>query len=420
MKSFLNKLIIIIFSFLFLIVNVQALDFEINSKNAILINLNDDNVLYEKDANNKVLIASLTKVMTAVVAIENIDNLETEVNLETSDFNKVIQENLSIADFSLNKNYTYVEAKVKSSENYTYKDLLYGLLLPSGAECAQALARLIGKTEENFVKMMNEKAQDLKMLNTHFSNPIGLDDNNYSTVNDLAILFKYAIKNETLKEILTTPHYQTKNNEKVDSTIYYYEDKYNLDMPYLKGGKTGFTELSGYSLFSLAEYNDIKYLLITINADDRPKHLIDAKNIYEYYMNNYNYQTVIKENTPLVEINTLYTKDKNLTITATKDYKYYLRNDFNTDLIKTEYQGVKTISPETRKNSKLGILNIYYDDELLDTIDITLNKDLHYDLIAYILKHKIIVVSIASFLISILLIWLISIKNKQKKLKKGN
>ena len=171
---------------------VYANEININSNNAVLYNLNDNRIIYEKNKDQKVSIASLTKLMTALVAIENIDNLNDYVSFKQSDYDKLIQQDAS-------------GSSLKKDKKYTYEDLLYGLLLESGADCANALARLTAGNEKNFVIKMNEKAEELGMKNSSFSNPIGLDDEkNYSTVQDVSILLREDLRNPILKNILTT------------------------------------------------------------------------------------------------------------------------------------------------------------------------------------------------------------------------
>ena len=176
-----KKIILFLCIFLFSFMNVKALSFDISSKNAILYNLDEDTILYEKNSEEEVPIASLTKIMTSIIAIENITNIDEEITLTYDDFKGLIEADASVAGF-------YV------GENVTYRDLLYALLLPSGADAAQALTRLVGEGRDNFVQMMNDKAKELGLEHTNFVNETGLDaDNHYSTVKDVATIFKYAI-----------------------------------------------------------------------------------------------------------------------------------------------------------------------------------------------------------------------------------
>ena len=195
-----KKLKILLFIILMsLSINVYAIEFDLNSQHAILYNLNDNSVLYEKSSKDKTSIASMTKIMTGIVAIENIENLDNKVKLTYADFAGLAEANAAVAGFRI-------------GEEVTYKDLLYGLMLPSGADAAQSLTRNIAGSTEKFIEMMNQKAKELGCKNTHFVNPTGLDhQEHYSTVEDVATIFQYAIENEKFLEIIKTKTYTTSN-----------------------------------------------------------------------------------------------------------------------------------------------------------------------------------------------------------------
>lgn len=402
-----KKLMLIIITICLLPINILATSLNINSNNAILINLNDESVLYEKNINDKTYIASLTKIMTAIVVLDNVENLNSKVKLQQQDLSDLIKNDVSVSTLSVNKEYTYME-------------LLYGLMLPSGGDCANGLARIVGGNVTNFVKMMNEKAKVLGMNNTSFANPIGLDDdNNYSTVSDLSIMFKYAIKNETLLKLMSTMTYKTNDNHNLTHTIQYYKTKYNLNMDYLIGGKTGYEVLAGYCLASLATYNDIEYMLITTNAtynSNKPNHFLDAQTIYKHFMDNYNYHIIIEKNDIFVTLETLYAKEKEIDIKANKDYSYYINNDYDKKNIKYEYNGINTITTDMKKGQKIGTINVYYFDDLIDNIDVYLQEEIHFSIIAYLLVHPIIIYSFL-FISLIILVLIIFLKKKIKKIE---
>ena len=209
MVNLMKKILFLLLLLFIFPLSVFSYDFNINSNNVILINLNENKILYEKNSDSKTYIASLTKIMTAVVALENIDDLSTKVLLTTEDFKDIYKYDLQTSGLRVNN-------------SYTYEELLYALLLPSGADAASCLARNIGGSVSNFVKMMNDKAKELNLNNTKFANPIGYDDiNNYSTVKDVSILFKYALNNETFKKIITTFSYKTHDNIILKHTLNY-------------------------------------------------------------------------------------------------------------------------------------------------------------------------------------------------------
>ena len=167
-------------------INIYALDFDIYSNNVILYNTKENKVVYEKNSKEKISIASLTKITTGIVAIENIKDLDEKITITNDDFKGLYEANAALAGFRV-------------GEEVTYRDLLYGLMLPSGAEAARALERNVAGSEEAFIKLMNNKAKELKLENTHYANPTGLDDpNHYSTANDVLTVFKYALSNAIL------------------------------------------------------------------------------------------------------------------------------------------------------------------------------------------------------------------------------
>lgn len=233
---------------------------KLNSSNAILIRLTDDAVLMQKNSEEKIYPASLTKMMTAIVAIENLPDLKEEIKLTNSTFQGLYEADASLADF-------------QPGEQIKAIDLLYGVLLPSGAECCVALADQIAGSEQNFVKIMNQKAADLGMDNTHFENATGLhDENHYTTVKDLSILLRYALQNDTFREIFTSSRHSTQATNKHPGGITFYstmfEDLNNQSIidGEILGGKTGYTDEAGLCLASLAKVGKQEYILISAGA----------------------------------------------------------------------------------------------------------------------------------------------------------
>ena len=173
-------------------------------------------------------------------------------------------------------------------------DLLYGIMLPSGADAALTVAENIAGSEAKFVKLMNEKSKELGMNNTHFTNVIGLHDNNhYTTVHDLAILLEYALKNPTFKKIFTTDIYTTAPTQYSDgmtfkSRLFSKIDSPNFNGGKLLGGKTGYTEEAELCLASLATDGKKEYILVTTNAEGGPyteqTNILDAFNLYERFL----------------------------------------------------------------------------------------------------------------------------------------
>ncbi len=233
---------------------------KLNSSNAILIRLKDNTVLMQKNSEEKIYPASLTKMMTAIVAIENLLDLNVKIKLTSSMFEGLYEENAAMAGF-------------QPGEKVRAIDLLYGVILPSGAECCIALADYIAGSEQNFVKLMNQKAEDLGMENTHFENATGLhNENHYTTVKDMAILLSNALQNNYFREIFTAFRHFTPPTNMHPGGISFYSTMHkglgdqNIIDGEILGGKTGYTDEAGLCLASLAKVGKQEYILITAGA----------------------------------------------------------------------------------------------------------------------------------------------------------
>ena len=237
----------------------QALD-KLSSPNVILIRLKDYTVIMQKNSQVKIYPASLTKIMTAIVAIESLPDLKEEIKLTNSAFQGLYEADASMAGF-------------QPGEQVRAIDLLYGAILPSGAECCIGLADRIAGSEQAFVKRMNQKAAELGMENTHFENATGLHkDNHYTTVEDLAVLLCYALQNDTFQKIFTSSRHSTPPTNKhadgitVNSSMFEKLTGSKIIGGKILGGKTGYTGAAGLCLASLAKVNNQEYVLVTAGA----------------------------------------------------------------------------------------------------------------------------------------------------------
>ena len=363
-----KKAVFFLFSLFFFCYSVYADDFDITGEYVTLYNMNEDTLLYSKNDTKKTSIASLTKMMTTLVAIEEIDNLDKIVTIKERDFEGTVG---------------YSKAGFKVGDKVTYRDLLYGIILPSGADAVNAVVNnTLGY--DKFIKKMNETAKRLGMNDTSYANPVGKDDeNNYSTSSDLAKLLKYALKNETFKTIFTTKSYKTSNGINLESTVNRYENILNTNE--IKGAKSGFTKDAGRCLASITTLNNVDYLLVVINSSTtNPYNAVkDTITIYDYYNNNYGYKNIINDDTFIKEIPIDLSKEKTYKITGSEDIEKYLKN--NTE-VTYEYVGSDKITFNTKKGSKLGVVKIYDGDVLLATSNVYLENNIeYYPIITYIM-----------------------------------
>lgn len=363
-----KKAVFFLFSLFFFCYSVYADDFDITGEYVTLYNMNEDTLLYSKNDTKKTSIASLTKMMTTLVAIEEIDNLDKIVTIKERDFEGTVG---------------YSKAGFKVGDKVTYRDLLYGIILPSGADAVNAVVNnTLGY--DKFIKKMNETAKKIGMNDTSYANPVGKDDeNNYSTSNDLAKLLKYALKNKTFKTIFTTKNYKTSNGLNLESTVNRYENILNTNE--IKGAKSGFTKDAGRCLASITTLNNVDYLLVVINSSTtNPYNAVkDTITIYDYYNNNYGYKNIINDDTFIKEIPVDFSKEKTYKITGSEDIEKYLKN--NTE-VTYKYVGSDKVTFNTKKGSKLGVVKIYDGDVLLATSNVYLENNIeYYPIITYIM-----------------------------------
>ncbi len=385
------KKIILGIAIFFLFISVNALD--IKSNNAILYNLNDNNIIYEKNAYDKVGVASLTKIVTAITYIENNSDLDTKVTIKWS---------------MLNGLDGYAKVGLYNGLKISRKDLLYALMLPSAADAAQALAIDNSGSISSFVDLMNEEVEKIGVKNTHFTNPVGMDNiDNYSTAYDMAQILIYALKNDTFKTIFESDSYYISSiDKKINKTVKDKERDYGINTSIIKGAKTGYTDDAGLCLASTSTLNDVNYLLITLGAPTNyPYHITDSIDIYNYYDTNYGYISILNEDDFLVSIKVKYSKLKHYDVYSNKNIKKYLLKTTKKEDIEYKYEGIELITKKIKKGDKLGTISIYLNDEVLDTYDVYLDIDIKY----YNFKLYITVILI------ILAILIIRLRHKKKR-----
>lgn len=333
---------ILLFSLLFFLFigNVNASTSTANSY--ILMDQTTGRVLSGKNYNNPMLIASITKIMTCLLAVES-EKLDEIV----------------VVDDIINKSYgsgIYIEV----GEELTLRDLLYGLMLRSGNDAALMIAKYISGDVENFVSMMNNKAKEIGMTNTIFNNPSGLDNTdsgNYSSAYDMALLTRYAMQYEEYRKIVKTKKYKLKTNKK---TYIWHNKNKLLQYDYITGGKTGYTEKAKRTLVSTASYNNIDLIVVTIkDSDDWNTHT----SLYENTFQNYKaYRVLNKKNFDIIG-DTFYNGD------------FYIKKDVYIPLKDKEGNNlIGKIKLKTNKNyknnDKVGEYLIYLDDNFLYKEDI--------------------------------------------------
>lgn len=250
-------------------------DSEMLTDTLLLVNADTEEILYSKNSDVRRPIASVAKIMTCILALENIatpDEYMIEITKEP--VSDILNQGASTAGFE-----EYI------GESFSALDIIYGLMLPSGCEAAQILAYEIGTSSDGFAVMMNEKAKELGCENTYFTEGHGLSDENYSTANDLLMIAEYAMENPVFREIVSTEYYQPEGFDYPffnTNQLIAEENNRGFYHKYVTGIKTGFTSLAGRCLVSSAQKGEDKFFCIALGGEDGEiNHAV--KDTYELY-----------------------------------------------------------------------------------------------------------------------------------------
>lgn len=242
-------------------------DIVYSSEYIYVLEREDSSEKYEKNSKDKAYPASLTKVMTAIVALEHIEDLSQTAEVDVKTYQDMVAANASMAGFY-------------GREPVTYRDLVYGTILPSGGEAANSLAINISGSVDKFVDLMNEKARELELKNTHFTNPEGLHDKRqYTTAYDMAKLLDYALKNGDFRAVFTKKHFTTTSTLDhpggivLRSTVLGALEGINMESFSILGGKSGTTNEAGQCWITLGTKDDREYIVVVMGA-----HIKDIEN----------------------------------------------------------------------------------------------------------------------------------------------
>ncbi len=388
-----KKLLIYILSFLLIISIVsypvsayQISGFELEAHTAILYSLDTGDVLYSKNADEKVYPASLTKMLSAIILIENTADLDKEILTYTNEANNEILGTGSVV------------VGLKIGEQITARQALNCLLISSGGDVAYAIAHHYGGNTDGFVALMNEKAKEIGMVNSHFGNPVGLhDDETYTTGNDILTLTKYALKNEVFKEVTSTVkytlaptnmhskerHYSTTNFLTNPTTNYYYQ--------YAKGVKTGFTTEAGRCVVSTASYNGYNYLCVIMgckNADGRRHEFMDSRNLYRWAFNNFEYKSLLDTTKPITEIEVdLSLETDHIPLYAEQNLaKIFPKNADTSTITIKPHLTANTIDAPVSAGTVLGTADIIYSEEKIGTVNLVAGETVNSSFILVVAR----------------------------------
>lgn len=384
--------------------------------NDIIMDLESGNIIFEKNAHNKVYPASTTKVLTALLAIENL-NLDDTV---------VVSKN-AVYSTPIGSSIMYL----KPEEVISIKNLLYGLLLQSGNDAANALAEAVSGNIPDFINLMNLKLKEIGCNDTHFTNAHGFhDSNHYTTVFDMAKLFRYAVQNETFKEIIATKEITIPKTNKTEERTYkntnkMFNPKYTkMYYEYVIGGKTGYTEEARGTFVGYGKKDDKTVIVCSFdgsqNISGNEGRFLDSIQLFEYAFNNFNKYKLLDKNNFTFCIN-----DENYN----KKYTFSIKDDmyalYNNDFHFSRYTLNLTQNDleSYNLNDKVGTLTVSTNGNSVDvtnTLDLILVSKENYFNASSNIKLYINIILCILCIVIILFTFKNCFKKSKKKIRKPN
>ena len=359
-----KKILIFIFFFsIFTIVKAEEIeDLAPNAASAIMIEASTGEILFQKNANEKLAPASMTKMMSMLLIMEEIEkgNLKWDEEITASE-----------RASSMGGSQIFLEA----GEKMTVTEMLKGIAIASGNDATVAMAERISGSEESFVKKMNDKARELGLKNTNFINATGLDaDNHYSSAYDMSLIAKELVKFEKILEF-TGPYeeYLRKDSDNpfwlvnTNRLVRFYQG--------VDGLKTGFTSTAGYCLTSTAKRDNMRLITVVMKEPDTARRSSDTSKMLDYGFNVYMVRNIIDEDTIIDTVEVELGKTTLADIVSKETITILSKKTEENRNIRYEAQ-IENITAPVKKGDKVGTINIIEDDKIISTIDATVKEDI--------------------------------------------
>lgn len=363
--------------------------YEMHHEAGMVIYLDDergDTVVYEKNADKRMYPASITKLMTALVMVENIPDLDNTYISFSQNAAAMLEGTGSVV------------LGLGIGESISARDALAALLIKSSGDVAYAIAEHIGGTKEGFAEIMNQKAAELGLKDTHFINPVGLhDDEHYSTARELYIIARNALDVPVIKEMCSASRYIVDATDRSSERVIYTTNRLidpSSDEYYDKvtAGKTGFTEPAGRCLLTVGESDGYEYMTIVLNTTplyENRNEFRDTANMYRWAFDSFEYKTVVKPYTEVTELPIALAGDiENISVCFdSQGLEMLLPAD--TDLSAVEYELHLTNESYTapvEKGTAAGTADIYYGGEKLGTLDLIISESVASDTLQVIMS----------------------------------
>ena len=358
-----KKVIIMFFIMLSFLVSVKAEDTVLapNAKSAIIMEYSTGKILYENNSHEKMAPASMTKMMSLLLIMEAIEN----GNLKWDDMITVSSNASSMGGSQI---------LLETGEQMSVEDLVKGVSIASGNDAVVALAETIAGTEENFVNMMNDKAKELGLNDTNFKNCHGLDEaNHYSSAHDMAVIARNLVRHEKILEFSSV--YETYLRENTDRKIWLVNtNKLVRFKQGVDGLKTGFTDTAGYCLTATMKKDNMRIIATVMGEADSSVRNTEVGQMLDYAFSMYKLDKVLSKDSIVKKKNINKAKENKINIVPTRDVTILSKK---TDKINPTYKiKINDLKVPIKKGDIVGKLTVYDDNNILDTIDLTINKDI--------------------------------------------
>ena len=392
----------------------SALDEKLQANCVLLVDEDSGQYYYTRNIDAKAYPASLTKIMTLLLAVEAVERGDVQLSdtvTAYADCNADMVEGASNAD-------------IKVGETVRVIDLLYALMLPSANEAAYMLARHVGGTSEHFVDMMNTRAEELGCTGTHFCNPCGLhEEDHYTTARDLYLIARETMKNDTFTNIIDTVQYRMPKTNMHEERIIFTTNQLIFSSfnpwsyPYNKGIKTGHTSQAGNCFVGYAEYGDAKLYSVVLGSATSSKEyptvaasFTDTKSLYKWGFTHFKTKTVAKKGDTLAHIKVdLSTQTDQLVLTAKTDLVALLPADVETDSLEATPNLPEAVDAPIKAGDVVGSMTYSYNGTSYGTVELVALSDVEMSRVLYYsdkLSHffqstvfKIVLIAAAIFIV---------------------
>ncbi len=391
----LKKLFSIIFTFILVFSVVltpltasayEITGFDITARAGMLVSMDTGEILYSNNIDQKMYPASLTKIMTVTLMLESEKYDPAGKVAMTKEVQQLISGTGSaVSNFQI-------------GEEITQLDLVYTVLMSSFGDCAYLAAIYYGGSVDGFVAMMNEKANELGLTGTHYSNPVGLHEaENYTTARDVYTIMSYALKNETFKTVCGTSRYTIEATNMsgkriLSTTNFLLDNTTNYYYQYAKGGKTGYTDEAGRCLVSFASYNGYNYMCVLMNCPpnaDKRYEFIESAELYRWAFNNFSFKEVANSTDPVCEMPVELSLDTDfVSLYFEKPFVTVLPNeaDDSTIVVKPHLKSESADAP-VKKGEVLGTADIIYAEQVIGTVNLVAGDSVKESKLLIALKY---------------------------------